>query len=69
MTPEHVDEALTMIKATMEPVGIGAADVRECLLLQIDALTSLPSSPDLTLERQLVMHYLKDIEANARCDH
>jgi len=64
MQPQRLDEALTLIKMTMEPVGIGASDVRECLLLQIDALESLPSSPDLSLERTLVDQYLKDIEAN-----
>jgi RNA polymerase sigma-54 factor len=45
-------------------VGIGARDLRECLLLQIDAKAKQQGAPDLTIERLLVSDYLKDIEAN-----
>jgi RNA polymerase sigma-54 factor len=74
--PAHVDvalldEALTLIQKNLEPVGVGARDLRECLLLQIDARMRQAADPDdpidedeLKLERLLVSEYLKDIEAN-----
>jgi RNA polymerase sigma-54 factor len=34
--PEHCEAALTLIQA-LEPVGVGARDLRECLLIQIEA--------------------------------
>lgn len=36
VSPEEIDRVLCIIK-TFEPTGVGAADLRECLLLQIDA--------------------------------
>jgi RNA polymerase sigma-54 factor len=54
-----IDEAIDEIQQNIEPVGIGARDLRECLLLQIDA-----SDDDLTTERLIVSDYLKDIETN-----
>lgn len=44
---------------TLEPPGIGARDLRECLLLQLGAL-----SGDHELERILVENHLVDIEKN-----
>ena len=68
MTARDVDEGLRALQKTLEPVGIAARDLRECLLIQIDArTTSEPGnghSPDLTIERLLVSDYLKDIENN-----
>jgi len=41
---------------TLEPAGVGARDIRECLLLQIDALEQDPDNEDhdFELERKLV---------------
>ena len=71
MTQEDLDAALTLIQQSLEPMGIGARDLRECLLLQIDdkvrtLLQANPSADDGTLaaERLLVSDHLKDIEAN-----
>ncbi len=60
----HLDEALMQLQASLEPVGLAARDVRECLLLQIDARAKQPDAPDLTVERLIVSDYLKDLEAN-----
>lgn len=59
-----LDEALKVLQASLEPVGIGARDLRECLLLQIDAKSRSHDGPDLTIERLLVSDHLKDIEMN-----
>ena len=65
------DEALKVIQQNLEPVGVGARDLRECLLIQIDARLRADEDPEdpvdvdeLELERLLVSDYLKDIEAN-----
>jgi len=70
-TLEQLEQALALVQRTLEPVGIGARDLRECLLLQIDARmrqdprdSDGQSPPDLSVERLLVDQYLKDIEAN-----
>ncbi len=36
-TPEEAAEALAVVQA-MDPVGVGARDLRECMLLQLDSL-------------------------------
>jgi len=63
MTLEHLEQALVLFQRMIEPVGIGARDVRECLLLQINA-REMEELVDLSLERALVEKHLKDIEAN-----
>ena len=37
MTMELIEASLAKLQQTLEPVGLGARDIRECLLLQIDA--------------------------------
>jgi RNA polymerase sigma-54 factor len=51
---------------TLEPAGVGARDLRECLLLQIDNLEEDPENDDhdFELERRLVSDHLKDLEMN-----
>ncbi len=63
-TRELLEEALTLIQQSLEPVGLGARDLRECFLLQIDAKMRMTGASDLTIERMLVSEYLRDIEAN-----
>lgn len=53
-----LEEALTEVR-WLEPAGVGAYDLIECLLLQID---SLPG--DNRIERKLVEHHLDDIVHN-----
>ena len=62
--PDDLDEALELLQKGIEPVGIGARDLRECLLLQIDARARQEDAPDLSRERLLVGEYLEDIEHN-----
>ena len=65
LTPEDLTAALRLVQ-TLEPAGIGARDIRECLLLQIDALEQDPENDDhdFELERKLVSEHLKDLEMN-----
>lgn len=52
---------------TLEPAGIGAANLQDCLLLQLHALErdpELSQGHDFALERMLVTHHLKDLEQN-----
>lgn len=53
-----VEEALTAVQQ-LEPVGVGARDLVECLLLQLD---SLPG--DNAIERVLIENHLDDIARN-----
>jgi len=74
VSAEAIEKALAAIRSNIEPVGIGAADVRQCLLLQIDArieqvqLDNVPgydaAAAELAVERLIVSEYLKDVEAN-----
>jgi len=72
ITEDDLTHALELLQQSIEPVGIGARDLRECLLLQIDAKMRSPQTAngggdapaDLTLERRLVADHLHDIEAN-----
>ncbi len=61
---EDLERALEMVQRALEPAGIAARDLRECLLLQMDAAERLDPDLDLSHERLLVSDYLKDIEAN-----
>ncbi|MGR3218227.1 MAG: RNA polymerase factor sigma-54 [Candidatus Anammoxibacter sp.] len=54
---KDVKEALGVIQ-TMEPVGVGARDLKECLLLQLDK-----NGEHYALAKKLISHYLEDIEA------
>jgi RNA polymerase sigma-54 factor len=51
----------------LDPPGVGARDLKECLLLQIDALErddDLAEGHDFVLERTLIRDHLKDLELN-----
>ena len=55
---QEVGAALEVVQR-LDPAGVGARNLVECLLLQLD-----PSEPDYALEREIVLHHLEDIEAN-----
>jgi RNA polymerase sigma-54 factor len=55
---ERWEEALQMVQK-LDPPGIGARDLRECLLLQIT-----PETPYRDLVRVLIQNHLEDIEHN-----
>ena len=54
----HLESALRIVQS-MDPTGVGARDLRECLLLQIPA-----SSPHVGRLRRLVSDHLEDLAAN-----
>ena len=58
VTPERIEEALKIVQ-TLEPVGIGARDLRECLLLQIE-----DSHPDSESLRLLIGEHLLLLDKN-----
>jgi RNA polymerase sigma-54 factor len=63
---EDLQAALKLIQ-DLEPAGIGARDVSECLLLQLAAIEKDPEAAeghDFDLERALVSEHLKDLEMN-----
>ena len=54
-------EALKLVQ-TLEPIGVGARDLKECLLLQLQAEEL--AGRDVAMEKLLVERYLRDIEMN-----
>jgi RNA polymerase sigma-54 factor len=64
--PAAFHEAFRLVR-TLEPPGVGAVDLRDCMLLQLDALErdrDLSAGHDFALERALVKNHLKDLEQN-----
>ncbi|MCF6156024.1 MAG: RNA polymerase factor sigma-54 [Candidatus Brocadia sp.] len=53
---EEVKEALKIIQ-TLEPPGVGARNLQECLLLQLDK-----RDPNYQLTKELLLNHLEDIE-------
>ncbi|HEX2971070.1 MAG TPA: hypothetical protein VHP11_01985, partial [Tepidisphaeraceae bacterium] len=63
---EDLKAAVALVQ-TLEPSGIGARDLRECILLQLDSIEEdeeLAEGHDFELERKLVSDHLKDLEMN-----
>src|SRR4051794_4275253 len=63
---DDLTEALRLIQ-TLEPSGVGARSLRECLLIQLNALqddADLAEGHDFELERSLITEHLKDLEMN-----
>ncbi|HEV2295953.1 MAG TPA: RNA polymerase factor sigma-54 [Tepidisphaeraceae bacterium] len=61
---QDLQEALSLVQ-TLEPPGVAARNVRECLLLQLDALERDGDEDyDFDLERALISDHLKDLEMN-----
>jgi len=58
VTPEKVAEALAVVQR-LDPPGVGARDIRECLLLQIT-----PETPNAEVLRTLVANHLEDAGKN-----
>ena len=57
-TAEEAEEALRLVQS-LDPAGVGARDLTECLLLQLDR-----NDPEYPLHRTLILNHLHDIEAN-----
>jgi RNA polymerase sigma-54 factor len=63
---EDLSEALRLVQ-TMDPPGVGARNLKECLLIQLTALEAdadLAEGHDFELERALINDHLKDLEMN-----
>ncbi len=60
---EHLEQALPILQERMEPAGVCARDLKESLLLQIDALVR-DQGLDLSMARTLISHHLDDLELN-----
>jgi RNA polymerase sigma-54 factor len=58
ITPAQVEEALQMVQK-LEPPGVGARDLKECLLLQLT-----PETPHRDVLRVLILNHLEDIQHN-----
>ena len=62
--PDDLGEALTALQTSLEPVGLAARDLRECLLLQIEAKARQTTEAVVAVQRLLVHDHLKEIEMN-----
>ena len=63
---QDLDAAVRWVQ-TLEPAGVGARTIVECLLVQLDHLDAdedLAHGHDFDLERSLVRDHLKDLEMN-----
>lgn len=58
ITLDDAEEALAVLQS-LDPPGIGARDIRECLLLQLNEDT-----PQREVVRTLILNHLEDIEHN-----
>ncbi len=63
LTTQDLQDAIPILQQRLEPVGICARNLQECLLLQIDAWER-DKNFDLTVPRVLVNTYLHDLEMN-----
>lgn len=64
ITPELLDRTIKILQRYLEPVGLAARDLQECWLLQIDARSTMPNTPDLSIERLLVSKHLDNLGMN-----
>ncbi len=58
VSPEAMEAALTVVQG-LDPAGVGARDLKECLLLQVR-----DDEPDADLKRRLLRDHLDDLERN-----
>src|SRR6267154_2255826 len=55
---DDLDDALAVVQ-DFDPIGVGARDLRECLLLQLKAF-----DPQNSLAQQIVSEHLKQVQSN-----
>jgi RNA polymerase sigma-54 factor len=66
LTIPDLQAALSLVQ-TLEPTGVGARNIQECLQIQLDALEEdeeMGAGHDFVLERALVNDHLHDLEMN-----
>lgn len=56
ISPEMVIDVLEQVVQELEPAGIGARDLSECLLLQLD-----DEEPSTAMVRRLLLHHAEDL--------
>ncbi len=61
VTLEQLTEALTRVQQ-LDPVGVGARDLVECLTIQLQV--EVAAGRDMSLETEIVSRFLRDIEMN-----
>jgi RNA polymerase sigma-54 factor len=61
VTLDAFRQALPLVQA-LDPTGVGARDLRECLLLQLNAQAL--AGRDVRLETQIVSSFLREVEMN-----
>jgi len=63
-----LQRALTALQLTLDPPGTAARDVRECLLLQLDAMEEGPERPfpaqTIAIARRLISDHMDDMTQN-----
>src|ERR1700724_2776156 len=57
---DDLDDAIAVVQ-DFDPIGVGARDLRECLLLQLKAF-----DPQNTLAQQIVSEHLRQVQSNQR---
>jgi RNA polymerase sigma-54 factor len=63
LTRDDIEKTIPILQGRLEPPGICARNIQECLLMQIDAW-ECEKGTDLTVPRVLVTHHLHDLEMN-----
>jgi RNA polymerase sigma-54 factor len=63
LTIKDLQDAIPIMQERLEPVGLCARSLQECLLLQIEAIER-DKDVDLTVPQALVANYLHDLEMN-----
>ncbi len=63
-TDELLDSAWDLLQRTLDPPGLAARNLRECLLLQIDFRSNQDDAPDQSVVRLLVDKHLNDLAKN-----
>jgi RNA polymerase sigma-54 factor len=66
VSDDDLRDALALVQ-TLEPAGVGARNLTECLLLQLDAIEKdeeLAEGHDFELERALLRDHARDLELN-----
>lgn len=58
LSMKDLQNALKLIQ-TLEPAGVGARDIKECLLIQMEQ-----SGDDMSLEKKIVSDYMKELLEN-----
>ncbi len=64
LTMPFLERALREVQFWLDPPGIAARDIKECLLLQIDMLASEPGAEDWSVVRTIIEHHFDDLLQN-----